>query len=176
MLLHESRRASRTTENGDLIPLEEQDRSQWNAELIREGCQLVEEVLRAGGGGSYSLQAAIAAVHAEAESAAATNWIEIVGLYDVLLRIEPSPIVALNRAAALAMRDGPAAGLEILEPLLNHPALQNYHLAHAARADLLRRLGKNREATSAYETALTLVQQEPERRFLRRRLAEVQNR
>jgi RNA polymerase sigma-70 factor (ECF subfamily) len=173
MLLQESRRAARSTPAGDLILLEDQDRSRWNREQIAEGLALVEQALVSRRFGPYSLQAAIAAVHAEAASTAATDWPQIVGLYDVLLRVDPSPVVALNRAVAVAMRDGPGAGLALIDPLLAHGALDDYRLAHAARADLLRRLGRAEEARGAYERALALTRQDPERRFLQRRLAEL---
>ncbi|MES1943518.1 ECF subfamily RNA polymerase sigma-70 factor [Salinisphaera sp. PC39] len=171
MLLHESRRAARSTANGDLVPLEDQDRSRWNADLIAEGTTLVEGALSSRRFGPYSLQAAIAAVHAEAPSAADTDWPQIVGLYDILLRATRSPVVALNRAAAVAMRDGPAAGLALIDALLADGELGDYQPAHAARADLLRRLDRRDEARAAYERALALTGQEPERRFLSRRLA-----
>jgi len=173
MLLQESRRASRTSASGDLVLLEDQDRSLWNRDYIREGIGLVQRALSAGRFGPYTLQGAIAAVHAEAPSAAATDWTQIVGLYDLLLRAEPSPVVELNRAVALAMRDGPAPGLGVIDAILARGELKNYHLAHAARADLCRRLGRTVEARTSYETALKLAQQEPEQRFLRRRLAEL---
>jgi RNA polymerase sigma-70 factor (ECF subfamily) len=173
MLLHESRRAARTQASGDLILLEDQDRSLWNRELITEGSALVERALATRQIGPYVLQAAISAVHAEAPSAAATDWAQIVGLYDVLARIEPSPIVALNRAVAVAMRDGPAAGLALLETILAGGELADYRLAHAAHADLCRRLGKTAQARASYRRALALTQQAPERRFLERRLAEL---
>ena len=170
MLLHESRRPARTSPSGDLIVLEEQDRGLWNRELIAEGVALVESALASRRFGAYSLQAAISAVHAEAPSAAATDWAQIVALYDVLQRMDPSPVVALNRAVALSMRDGPASGLPLIEELLRKP-LQQYHLAHAARADLCRRLGRKEEALASYKRALALARQEPERRFLERRIA-----
>jgi len=173
MLLHESRRAARTSPSGDLILLEHQDRSRWDPKLIAEGTSLVEAALSSRRFGPYSLQAAISAVHAEAPAAAATDWAQIVALYDVLERLNPSPVVALNRAVALAMRDGPAAGLSLVEEILEKGDLHDYHLAHAARADLCRRLGRNAEARAAYERALALARQEPERRFLKRRLAEL---
>jgi RNA polymerase sigma-70 factor (ECF subfamily) len=175
MLLHESRRAARATPEGDLILLEDQDRSLWNREMIAEGTALVERALGLRGIGPYVLQAAISAVHAEAPSAAGTDWAEIVGLYDVLARIEPSPVVELNRAVAIAMRDGPAAGLEQIDAILSRGELADYHLAHAARADLCRRLGKTAEARAYYQKALGLTRQEPERRFLERRLAALGN-
>jgi RNA polymerase sigma-70 factor, ECF subfamily len=174
MVLHESRRATRADAAGDLVPLDEQDRSRWNRELIAEGCALVREALMTRRFGPYALQAAIAALHAEAPAAEDTDWREIVGLYDVLLGFEPGPVVRLNRAVAVAMRDGPAAGLALVEQLLAGDALQQYHLAHAAEADLCRRLGDLARARDAYARALALAKQEPERRFLRRRLAEVQ--
>jgi RNA polymerase sigma-70 factor (ECF subfamily) len=173
MLLHESRREARTTPDGDLVLLEEQDRGRWNRALIAEGIALVERALAAPGFGSYSIQGAIAAVHAEAPGAAATDWAQIVALYDVLLRLEPSPVVALNRAVAVAMRDGPAAGLALVEDLLASGELDRYHPAHAARADLCRRLGRTDEARAAYARVLELVRLEPERRLVARRLAEL---
>jgi RNA polymerase sigma-70 factor, ECF subfamily len=173
MLLQESRRGARTTSDGDLILLEEQDRGRWDRALIADGLALVERALATRRFGPYCLQAAIAAVHAEAPSASATDWRQIVALYDVLARVEPSPVVELNRAVALAMRDGPAVGLAAVDALLARGDLANYHLAHAARADLCRRLGQRREARAAYERALALARQAPERRFLERRLAEV---
>jgi RNA polymerase sigma-70 factor (ECF subfamily) len=173
MLLHESRRAARTTVGGELVLLDEQDRSLWNRGQIAEGCALVEQALRSRRFGPYTLQAAIAAVHAEAHTAAGTDWAQIVGLYDVLLRADPSPVVELNRAAAVAMRDGPAAGLALIDALLARGELADYHLAHSARADLLRRLGRTDDARVAYERALALARQEPERRFLARRLREL---
>ncbi len=173
MLLHESRRAARTSPTGDLILLEEQDRSRWNREQIVEGSALVEQALSSRRFGPYTLQAAIAAVHAEAPNAAATDWVQILGLYDVLARVEPSPVVELNRAVAVAMRDGPEAGLALIDAILARGDLSDYRLAHAARADLCRRLGRNAEARASYERALALTRQEPERRFLERRLAEL---
>ena len=173
MLLHESRRAARTDRNGDLVLLEDQDRSLWDREQIVEGLVLVERALRSSWFGPYTLQAAIAAVHAEASDAAETDWEQIVGLYDVLQRISPSPVVELNRAVAIAMRDGPAAGLARVEAILARGELEHYHLAHAARADLYRRLGRDNEARAAYEQALALTRQDAERRFLERRLAEL---
>jgi RNA polymerase sigma-70 factor, ECF subfamily len=175
MLLHESRRAARTSPSGDLILLDEQDRSCWNRDNIAEGMALVERALSSRRPGPYCLQAAISAVHAEAPSAAATDWAQIVGLYDVLAQMEPSPVVDLNRAVALAMRDGPQAGLSLIDAILARGDLLDYRLAHAARADLCRRLGKNAEARESYQRALDLTRQEPERRFLERRLAEQQN-
>ena len=173
MLLHESRRPARTSPSGDLVVLEEQDRSLWNRELIREGIGLVEQALGSRRFGPYSVQAAISAVHAEAPSAAATDWAQIVALYDVMLRMDSSPVVELNRAVALAMRDGPAAGLPVIEALLKKGELERYHLAHAARADLYRRLGQHAQALASYRRALALTRQEPERRFLERRMAEL---
>lgn len=173
MLLQESRRAARASPSGDLVLLENQDRSVWNRDYIREGLAVVEQALSSRQFGPYTLQAAIAAVHAKAPSAAATDWTQIVGLYDALVRAEPSPVVELNRAVALAMRDGPAAGLSLIDAILGRGDLGNYHLAHAARANLCRRLGRTAEARASYERALSLAQQEPERRFLKRRLAEL---
>jgi RNA polymerase sigma-70 factor (ECF subfamily) len=175
MLLHESRRPARTAASGDLVVLEEQDRALWDRGLIAEGIALVERALGSERFGPYSLQAAISAVHAEAPSATATDWAQIVALYDVLQRMDPSPVVELNRAVAVAMRDGPAAGLALIEELLKKGDLQQYHLAHAARADLCRRLGKKEQALASYGQALALARQEPERRFLARRLAELRN-
>lgn len=175
MLLHEARRGGRTDANGDLIPLEEQNRALWNRAQIREGCNLVVQALAAGPPGVYTLQAAIAAVHAEASTAEETDWAEITGLYDALLQINPSPVVELNRAVALAIRDGPEAGLRTIDKLMGHKDLQRYHLLHAARADLFRRLNQPQEAIRCYRQALTLVQQEPERRFLQQRLAALKN-
>lgn len=171
MLLHESRRSARTTADGDLVPLEEQDRNLWNRAQIREGLDLVERAFAAGTVGTYTVQAAIAALHADAPSTAATDWNEIVGLYDLLLRAEPSPVVELNRAAAVAMRNGPAAGLALMDGLLARGELQDYYLAHAARADLHRRLGQTAEARQAYRRALELTRQTAERRYLEARLA-----
>ena len=175
MLLHESRRAARTAPSGDLVLLEEQDRRQWNRELIAEGVALVERALATRRFGAYTIQAAISAVHAEAARVSDTDWRQIVGLYDVLARVDPSPVVELNRAVAVAMRDGPAAGLALVDPLLKRGGLADYHLAHAARADLCRRLGRKAEARASYERALTLARQEPERRFLTQRLAELRD-
>jgi RNA polymerase sigma-70 factor (ECF subfamily) len=173
MLLHESRRAARASPAGDLILLDEQDRSLWNRDQIADGSALVERALASRRIGPYTLQAAISAVHAEARDAAATDWEQIVGLYDVLARLEPSPVVELNRAVAVAMRDGPEAGLVLVDALLARGELDDYRLAHAARADLCRRLGRKSEARTSYERALALSRQEPERRFLERRLAEL---
>src|SRR5215813_13469581 len=169
MLLHESRRAARTSPGGDLILLDEQDRSLWNREQIAEGSALVGRALASRRFGPYTLQAALAAVHAEAPSADATDWSEIVGLYDVLARVGPSPVVELNRAVAVAMRDGPAAGLGLIDEIVARGDLDDYHLVHAARAEFCRRMGKTDEARSAYTRALELTRQEPERRFLERR-------
>jgi RNA polymerase sigma-70 factor (ECF subfamily) len=171
MLLHESRRAARSSANGDLILLEDQDRSLWNRRMIAEGGALAQRALSSRRIGPYVVQAAIAAVHAEAPAAQATDWREIVGLYDLLLRMEPSPVVELNRAVAVAMRDGPETGLALIDAILARGELTEYRLAHAARADLCRRLGRTAQARAAYERALALTRQEPERRFLERRLA-----
>jgi len=173
MLLHESRRAARTSPSGELILLDDQDRSLWNREQIAEGIRLVEQALRSRRAGPYAIQAAIAAVHAGAPAAAQTDWQEIVGLYDVLMRATPSPVIELNRAVAVAMRDGPAAGLSLVDGILGRGELEDYRLAHAARADLCRRLGRTADARAAYQRALELTRQEPERRFLERRIAEV---
>ncbi len=173
LLLHESRRVARTSSAGDLVLLEHQDRALWDREKIAEGRALVERALAAPGFGPYTLQAAIAAVHAEAPAATATDWPQIVALYTVLARVAPSPVVELNRAVAVAMRDGPAAGLALIDALLAGGDLQDYHLAHAARADLCRRLGQGAEARASYQRALELARQEPEKRFLERRLAEL---
>jgi RNA polymerase sigma-70 factor (ECF subfamily) len=173
MLLHESRRPARATPSGELVLLEQQDRALWNREQIAEGEALVQQALASRRFGTYTLQAAIAAVHAGAPSAAATDWAQIVGAYDALLQLQPSPVVELNRAAAVAMRDGPAAGLALIDAILARGELADYHLAHAARADLCRRLGMTTEARAAYRRALQLTHQEPERRFLERRLEEL---
>jgi RNA polymerase sigma-70 factor (ECF subfamily) len=173
MLLQDSRREARTSGTGDLVLLEDQDRSLWNRAQIAEGKALAKRALSSHRFGSYTVQAAIAAVHAEAPEAAATDWARIVELYDVLMRADPSPVVALNRAVAVAMCDGPEAGLALIDAILARGHLRGYHLAHAACADLCRRLGRADEARSAYERALALAQQEPERRFLRRRLDEL---
>jgi RNA polymerase sigma-70 factor (ECF subfamily) len=173
MLLQESRRASRASAQGDLILLEDQDRSLWDRAAIAEGKSLIERALSSRRFGPYTLQAAIAAVHADAPTAAATDWAQIVALYTVLARIEPSPIIELNRAVAVAMRDGPAAGLQLIDQILKQGELENYHLAHSARAELCRRLGRTADAKKAYQRALALVHQEPERRFLERRLSEL---
>ena len=173
MLLHESRRQARTSASGDLVLLEQQDRSLWNRDLIAEGITLVERALASKRIGPYTLQAAIAAVHAEAPSAGETDWAQIVALYDLLIRAEPSRIIELNRTVAVAMRDGPAKGLELVDALLKHGELAQYHLAHATRADFCRRLGRHADARVSYERALALAKQEPERRFLEKRLADL---
>jgi RNA polymerase sigma-70 factor (ECF subfamily) len=173
MLLHESRRRARTSSSGELILLEDQDRGLWDRDQIEEGIRLVEDALTSRRFGPYTIQAAIAAVHAEAPTAAATDWPQIVGLYDVLARIDPSPIIELNRAVAVAMRDGPAAGLDRVDALLARGALTDYRLAHAARAELCRRLGRLDEARAAYARAVALTRQQPERRFLERRIADL---
>jgi len=170
MLLQESRRAARTSSTGELILLEHQDRSLWNREQIAEGLALVERALKSRRFGAYTLQAAIAAVHAEAESTAATDWGQIVALYNHLVRIQPSPVVYLNRAVAIAMRDGPEAGLARIDAVMEHGELANYYLAHSARAEMCRRLGRTAEARASYGRALALTQQEPERQFLRERI------
>ena len=173
MLLQESRRAARTSPTGELILLEHQDRTLWNREQIAEGRALLEKALQSRRFGAYTLQAAIAAVHAEAESVAATDWRQIVALYDQLLRVQPSSVVQLNRAVAIAMRDGPEAGLTHIDAVLQQGELANYYLAHSARADMYRRLGRTAEARSAYEKALALTQQEPERQFLQERIRQL---
>jgi RNA polymerase sigma-70 factor (ECF subfamily) len=173
MLLQESRRAARTSPNGELILLEHQDRSLWNREQIAEGLALLRKALKSRRFGSYTLQAAIAAVHAEAESSAVTDWRRIVALYDELVRIHPSPVAQLNRAVAIAMRDGPEAGLTHIDAVLEQGELANYYLAHSARADMYRRLGRTSEARTSYEKALALTQQEPERQFLRERIRQL---
>jgi RNA polymerase sigma-70 factor (ECF subfamily) len=173
MLLHDSRRAARTSPTGDLILLENQDRSLWNRGQITEGVSLVARALSSGQVGPYSIQAAIAAAHAQALSSAATDWAQIVALYDLLLQAHPSPVVELNRAVAIAMSDGPLAGLNLINEIFARGEMENYHLAHAARADLCRRLGQSAEARASYERALRLTQQEPERRFLKKRLSEL---
>jgi RNA polymerase sigma-70 factor (ECF subfamily) len=173
MLLHESRHAARTSPTGELILLENQDRSLWNREQIAEGVALLEKALKSRRFGSYTLQAAIAAVHAEAESVAVTDWRQIVALYNRLVQIQPSPVVQLNRAVAIAMRDGPEAGLRHIDAVLEHAELANYYLAHSARADMYRRLGRTAEARSSYEKALALTQQEPERQFLQERIRQL---
>ena len=173
MLLQSSRHAARTSPTGELILLEHQDRSLWNREQIAEGIGLLETALKSRRFGSYTLQAAIAAVHAEAKSVAATDWRQIVALYDQLARIQPSPVVRLNRAVAVAMRDGPESGLAQIDAVLEQGELANYYLAHSARADMYRRLGRTAEARSAYEKALALTQQEPERQFLQDRIRQL---
>jgi RNA polymerase sigma-70 factor (ECF subfamily) len=173
MLLNDARRAARTSPNGELVLLDEQDRSLWNREQIEEGAALVRRALLSRRFGPYTLQAAITAVHADAPDAGSTDWAEIVGLYRELMRIDPSPVVELNYAVAVAMRDGPEAGLALVNAILSRGDLTDYHLAHSAQADLNRRLGRTDEARAAYERALNLVKQEPERRFLERRLAEM---
>jgi RNA polymerase sigma-70 factor, ECF subfamily len=173
MLLQDSRRAARTTAHGDLVLLADQDRSRWDRRRIAEGNALLERAVSSGQVGPYTLQAAIAAAHAAAPTAAATDWDRIVALYDLLARADPSPVVELNRAVAVAMRDGPPAGLELIEAILEGGQLDGYHLAHAARADLLRRLGRTADARAAYRRALELTRQEPERRFLEQRLREL---
>jgi RNA polymerase sigma-70 factor (ECF subfamily) len=176
MLLHDARRAARTSPSGELVLLDEQDRSLWDRAQIADGIGLVERALATRRLGPYSLQAAIAAVHAEAPTAAETDWGQIVTLYDVLLRADPSPVVELNRAAAVAMRDGPQAGLALVDAILERGDLADYHLAHSARADLHRRLGRAAEARAAYRTALELTRQDPERRFIERRLRDLGDR
>jgi RNA polymerase sigma-70 factor (ECF subfamily) len=173
MLLHESRRAARTGPTGELILLDDQDRARWSRTLIGEGTGLVERALASRRIGPYTLQAAISAVHAAAPTAAATDWAQIVGLYDVLVRADPSPVIELNRAVAVAMRDGPAAGLALIDAILGRGALADYHLAHSARAELCRRLGRAADARASYTRALDLARQEPQRRFLERRLREL---
>ncbi len=173
MLLHESRRTARVSPEGDIVLLEHQDRSKWDGRLIAEGQELVERALASRRFGPYTVQAAIAAVHASAPAASDTDWRQIAALYDALVAITPSPVVELNRAVAVAMRDGPAAGLDLVDAILDRGELTGYHLAHAARADFLRRLGRRDDARRAYERALALAQQEPERRFLRMRLEQV---
>jgi RNA polymerase sigma-70 factor, ECF subfamily len=173
MLLHDSRRATRTSPTGDLILLENQNRALWNRDQITEGVSLVARTLSSGQVGPYTIQAAIAAAHAQAPSSTTTDWARIVALYDLLMRAEPSPVVELNRAVAVAMRDSPSAGLVLIDAILARGELENYHLAHAARADLCRRLGRTAESRVSYERALSLTQQEPERRFLERRLSEL---
>jgi len=172
-LLQESRRAARTSPTGELILLENQNRSLWNREHIAEGVALLEKSLQSRHFGPYTLQAAIAALHAQAESVAATDWPQIVALYDRLAQIQPSPVVQLNRAVALAMRDGPEAGLAHIDAALENGELANYYLAHSARADMYRRLGRTAEARSSYEQALALTQQEPERQFLQERIRQL---
>ena len=173
LLLQDSRRASRTSATGELILLEDQDRSLWNRDQIIEGVALIQRAMSMGQVGPYTIQAAIAAVHAQAPTATATDWGQIIGLYTLLLQAEPSPVIELNRAVAMAMRDGPIAGLDRINAILARGDLATYHLAHAARADLCRRLGRTKEARTSYQRALSLTQQEPERRFLAKRLREL---
>ncbi len=173
MILHESRRPARTSDNGDLVLLEDQDRSLWSKELIKEGIELVKRALSSRRFGPYTIQAAIAAVHAEAPTADETDWAQIVGLYDVLLRVEPSPVIELNRAVAVAMRDGPEEGLKLIDAILERGELSDYHLIYSARADMCRRLGRTEEARESYRRALDLTQQEPERNFIERRMEEL---
>jgi RNA polymerase sigma-70 factor, ECF subfamily len=173
MLLQESRRAARTSPQGEIVLLEDQDRSLWNRDQIAEGLSLVQQSLASRRFGPYTLQAAIAAVHAQAPTAAATDWGQIAALYDLLLRTEPSPVVELNRAVAIAMRDGPAAGLQLIDAILTRGDLTDYHLAHAARAELCRRLGQTADARTAYERAIILARQDPEKRFLEKRLRDL---
>jgi RNA polymerase sigma-70 factor, ECF subfamily len=172
-VLHESRRAARMSPSGELILLDDQNRSLWDRDQIAEGTQLVEQVLSSRQIGAYTIQAAIAAVHAEAPTAAATDWAEIVGLYDILSRLDASPVIELNRAVAIAMRDGPAAGVSLIDAILERGDLSGYRPAHAARAELCRRLGRTADARASYKRAIGLARQEPERRFLERRLAEL---
>ncbi len=174
MLLHESRRKARTNSDGDLVLMEDQDRSLWDLGMIKEGVVLVERALSSQQFGPYVLQAAISAVHAESRGSTTTDWAEIVALYDLLMSANPSPVVELNRAVAVAMRDGPVAGLELIDSILARGELTEYHLAHSARAELCRRLGRSRDARTSFERALSLVQQEPERRFLNKRLSELE--
>jgi RNA polymerase sigma-70 factor (ECF subfamily) len=176
MLLHDSRRAARATPDGELLVLDEQDRTLWNGDQIREGIALTEHALKSGRFGPYTLQAAIAAVHAEAAHAEDTDWRQIAGLYDVLLRVQPSPVVELNRAAAIAMSEGAERGLSLIDALLERGELENYQLVYSARADLLRRLGRFGEAMAAYGSALALTSQGAQRRFLERRISEVRSR
>jgi RNA polymerase sigma-70 factor, ECF subfamily len=173
MLLHESRRATRTSPTGELVLLDDQDRSRWDRDQIAEGTALVERALASRRFGPYTLQAAIAALHANAREAAATDWTQIAGLYEVLARADPSPVVELNRAVAVAMRDGPAAGLALIDAILTRGELGDYYLAHSARADLCRRLGRTADARTSYERALSLTHLEPARRFLERRLRDL---
>jgi RNA polymerase sigma-70 factor (ECF subfamily) len=173
MLLHDSRHDARTSPTGELVLLDDQDRSLWKRDQIAEGGALVGRALSSGQVGSYTIQAAIATVHAEAPFPGATDWSQIVTLYNLLMRANPSPVVELNRAVAVAMRDGPLEGLVLIDAILSRGDLGNYYLAHSARADLCRQLGRTSEAKASYERALTLTQQDPERRFLERRLAEL---
>jgi RNA polymerase sigma-70 factor (ECF subfamily) len=176
MLLHDARRGARVSPAGELVLLTEQDRSLWNCKQIKEGCNLVERALRSGRYGAYSRQAAISAVHGEAKTADATDWPQIVGLYDVLMRIEATPVIELNRAVAVAMKDGPNTGLQLIDEILARGELHDYTFAHSARADLLRRLDRRVEALASYQRALELTTQEPARRFLSRRIWEVDQR
>ena len=176
MLLHDARRAARTTPDGELVLLDDQDRRLWNRAQMQDGAALVERAVSSHRVGPYALQAAIAAVHTEATRAADTDWRQIVGLYDVLARIEPSPVIELNRAAAIAMLDGPDAGLRLIDAILDRGDLTDYHFAYSAKGELCRRLGRHDEARAAYTRALALVRQAPERRFLKKRLAELQDR
>jgi RNA polymerase sigma-70 factor (ECF subfamily) len=171
MLLQDSRRTARTSRSGDVVLLEDQDRSLWNKEQIAEGSRLVEQALSGRAAGSYTIQAAIAALHAEAAKPQDTDWTEIAALYDVLLRLDPSPVIELNRAVAIAMRDGPQAGLDLIEGILARGELTEYRFAHATRGELYRRIGKVMESRRAFQRALELTKQDPERRFLERRLA-----
>jgi RNA polymerase sigma-70 factor (ECF subfamily) len=175
MLLHDSRRSARTSDSGELVLLDQQDRARWNRAQIEEGATLIRRSLASRRFGPYTVQAAIAAVHSDARAPQATDWDQIVGLYDVLLRMEPSPIIELNRAVAVAMRDGPAAGLALVDAILDRGELADYRLAHATRADLCRRLGRVDEARAAYQQALSMTRQEAEQRFLKKRLAELSN-
>jgi RNA polymerase sigma-70 factor (ECF subfamily) len=175
MLLHESRREARTTPEGDVVLMEDQDRSRWHRGMIQEGATLVEQALASGRFGPYTIQAAMSAVHASTPDGPSTDWAQIAHLYDVLLQLEPSPVVELNRAVAVAMRDGPAAGLALIDDILARGELRDYYLAHSCRADLCRRLGRTAEARDSYERALRLARQEPERRFLARRIADLPN-
>jgi RNA polymerase sigma-70 factor (ECF subfamily) len=175
MLLHDARRAARTSPDGEIVLLDAQDRSVWNRAQIEEGLALVRRALSLRRSGFYTLQAAIAAVHADARDSAATDWPQIAALYDVLLTIDPSPVIELNRAVAVAMRDGPRAGLALIDAILARGDLMDYHLAHSARGDLCRRLGRTADAVAAYERALALTTQAPERRFIERRLAELRS-
>ncbi|MDT3779201.1 RNA polymerase sigma factor [Nitrospira sp. MA-1] len=175
MLLHDSRRAARISRTGDLILLEDQDRSLWNRDQIREGATLVGQAFASGQIGPYTIQAAISGVHSQAAHPKATDWPQIVSLYDLLMQASPSPVVELNRAVAVAMRDSPLAGLTLIDAILTRGDLHNYYLAHSARAELCRRLGRTAEAKSAYERALCLTQQKPEKRFLEQRLALLQD-
>jgi RNA polymerase sigma-70 factor (ECF subfamily) len=173
MLLHESRRGARVNADGELVLLEQQDRTKWNDALIGEGIALVERALRTRRFGAYTLQAAIAAVHAEARTAEATDWRQICALYAALLAMQPSPVIELNRAAAVAMHEGPAVGLSLIDALVARGELRDYHLVHAARADLFRRLGRREEARAAYEQARAAAKSEPEQRYLEKRLREL---